>query len=98
MNKRNNMGEPEEIHHPIPRCEGGTDEPWNQAKVSRSYNRRKGSKIADPSDVFSHPEALMTDNPIRLIKEIEKRSLVRGFRRPENEDIGFLGVRRLRLW
>ena len=75
-----------------PRTEGGPTEPYNQRRVPRSVNRRKGARMPTVWEVLeSH------DIP-RLAREIDARSLEKPFKNPRNKDKGFGGFPKFRLF
>jgi hypothetical protein len=82
--------EPMETDEIWPQAEGGPKEPWNQRRVPRSVNRRKGARMPTVWEVLeSH------DVP-RLAREIDKRSLEGPFEHRSNKGKGFGGLPRLR--
>ena len=82
--------EPMETDEIWPQAEGGPKEPWNQRRIPRSVNQRKGPRMPTVWEVLeSH------DVP-RLSQEIDKRSLEGPFKHPRNKGKGFGGLPRLR--
>jgi hypothetical protein len=91
-NKKEFPEEPMETDEIWPQVEGGPKEHWNQRRIPRSQNRRKGPEMPDLDDVF---ESIA---PARLAAEIDKRSLSGPFKHYRNKDKGFGGLPRYKLW
>lgn len=60
MNNREFFEEPMQTDEIWPKAEGGPEEPWNQRRIPRSQNQRKGAEMPCLDDVFDSP------NPVKL--------------------------------
>ena len=84
--------EPMETDEILPQAEGGPKELWNQRRIPRSQNRRKGAEMPSLDDISD------SRDPLRLIQKIEERSLLGPFKNRRNKDKGFGGLHRYELW
>ncbi len=78
-----------ETDHIFPTSEGGPNKSYNKRKISRSENRKKGSKMPSVSNVSESSE------PIRLASEIDIHTLEKPYKTKSN--IGKRGFGGLKL-
>ena len=91
MTNKGSSNEPTETDEIWPRAEGGPKEPWNQRRIPRSQNRKKGAEMPYLNDLSDSP------NPLKLAASIDERSLS-AFIHSRNQNRGFGGHHRYRLW